>query len=591
MAPQHRVTSPLPGPRKALPFLVKEAFRYPLHVLTAFGSLAITAGSILSLGQALRHFFDTAALKAFPTLFSSLLLMGGVALVIAASSYVRTYTTAWLGERITRRLRHAFFTHILSLSHSFFDHIKTADLIERFSTDLHHIRSLLAVSTPVLVRSILQLLGGLILLIKASPPLTVMMLCVVFSILIPIFVLGKMTQRLTKNVQKSDSDLLSLFKDILEGMTIVKSFTAEKYLLNRFQNLEDVKAQAIQKRLWVRSLLISCVIGLVFLGILGILWVGLTRIGDGTLTPGQLSAFIFYGLLVAGSLNNMGDVSAEAATALAAAQRYCDLMAARPIITSPPKPLPLPNPSQLTITCQDLLFDYQDQATRPALTISSLTLSPGQKIALVGPSGSGKTTFFKLLQRFYDPQRGMILLNGVSHADLSLETLRSCFSVIPQDPPLFNGSLFDNISFARPEATEQEVLEAARFAAVTDFSHELPLGLYSSIGDQGNLLSGGQKQRIAWARALLKNAPVYLLDEATNALDNILAHQINTMLSSVLADKTIVTIAHSLTSVQSADTILVFDKGAIVAQGSHQKLLEGSPLYQDLYEKQLRGSA
>lgn len=562
--------------KRPLGFLWGYVRLYRLHLLKIFGAVIITTSAILSVGVALRKIVDQGMGNPF-------LLLIVFSIIISISAYVRTSASAWLSETVAAKIKQDLLHHVLYLPQQFFETARLGDLLSRFQTDINQIRTFISASAAVVMRSALQLIGGSILLIHTSSRLTFFVFALIPLIFVPILLLGKKVQKLTKAVQDLDGRSGALIEENLAAMSTVKAFTNEKFCEDQLSQILTDKNILIKSRTHYRSLLISMIIALTFLAIAVIFWMGNYQVKSGSLSMGQLSAFVFYAILVAGSINNLIDKIEECSAALASTDRLLEIFA------TPTER----NISQKSFTDQtqklefkQVSFHYPQRKDGVTLNQLSFTIEPLKKVALVGPSGAGKSTLFKLLLRLYDPQEGSILLNNVATSEIALEQVRSFFSLVPQDPMMFNASLLENIRYGQPHATDEDTLKAASSAHIDEFALQLPQGYDTLVGEKGIRLSGGQKQRIALARAILRNAPIFLLDEATNALDSYSEMIVQQTLKEILKNKTAIIIAHRLATVQQADLILLLDQGRLVAQGTHQQLLKTSKLYQTLAETQ-----
>jgi ATP-binding cassette subfamily B protein len=566
-------------------FLWQYLRSYKHDLLKSFGATVLTAVTILSAGYGLRQFVDQGAFSDGNVSVPVFSLMCA-SLIIAVSAYVRTSTTSWLSEQVVSSIKKDFLHHLLFLPQSFFESARLGDLLSRFQRDTHQIGVFLSASAPVLIRSGLQLIGGSILLILSSPQLTVMVFALIPFVIVPILLLGRKVQNLTRAVQAIDGQSISLVEESLTSISTVKAFTNERYCEDLFAQVTQEKLSCAQTRIVYRSLMVSLIIALVFMGIAVVLWAGIQKIQTGALTSGQLSAFIFYAILVAGSINSLADIVEESSLTLSAVSRIDEILMVSSDIFVSGQPLPFLRQEAQQIDFQSVSFYYPNHEGA-SLDQVTFSIKPKTTVALVGPSGAGKSTIFKLLLRLYEPSAGDIRLNGAPISSLETRELRSCFSFVPQDPVLFNVSLLENIRYGNPTASEEKILAAAHRAYVEEFASRLPQGYDTIVGEKGVRLSGGQKQRVALARAILKDAPVFLLDEATNALDSQSEEIVQSALKGILKEKTAVIIAHRLSTVQKADLILVLDHGRLIDQGQHQSLLKTCSLYKSLAETQL----
>ena len=574
-------------------FLWRNLKKYPWDIAKALLAVILTSAAILGVGYGLRTLVD----KGFTAenselLNTSALFLVGLALTLAFSAYLRTSTTAWLGEKIINDLRQKVFSHTMSLTIETFERNRLGDLLSRLNTDCDQIRTFISGSAAVALRTLLQLIGGTTLLIISSPQLTLYVFAIIPFVIIPISLFGKRVKTLTHEAQALDGEALSFAEERINALTMIKSFTAESYANAVFAKLQKKKLSLVKRRTHYRSLLISLVIALIFSAIAGILWIGAHEVIADRLTAGQLSSFVFYAIVVAGSMNSFAEIISNFNLTLGATTRLTELLDKPTELLSPQEKAALSNRLPWTsetfqsLDFKDITFTYPARPDAEVLNNISFTFHKGQKIALVGPSGVGKSTLFKLLLRFYQPNQGEILLNNTPLKNYNLEDIRNLFTLVPQDPVIFNTSIINNIALGNPHATREEILKAARQAHIDEFATKFPQGYETELGEKGVRLSGGQKQRIALARAILKNAPIFLLDEATNALDSQSEQRIQDALHAILKDKSALIIAHRLSTVKEADQIIVLSEKTIDAVGTHTQLMKRSPLYKTLAKQQ-----
>lgn len=570
--------------------------KYTWHYLKPYGwelvralcALSVAAVIILGLGQVVRVLIDQNLHSPNSSLFTrSIIVFAFLSIVLALATYVRTSTTAWMAERVVSDLKAKLFNHLLTMDLIFYEKQRLGDLLARLNGDATLIRTVVAASGAVAIRSTIQLFGSLIFLVITSPRLLLVILATIPVVLIPIFLIG----RSLKNVSKESQDQLGLVnafeEEKLMAIKDVQILHAEAETDKAHKALLLESLGFSKRRVHKRSLLIASVIGLAFLAVGLVAWVGANDVYAGAMTAGELAAFIFYAIVATGSLNSLAEVIGDIQASSGAMERILSVMATSSLIRDPKAPQVIPPSSKVTITIKNLTFFYPSRPEKPALKGVNLQVIGGQHIALVGPSGAGKSTLFQLLLRFYDPQQGSINLSGIPLDQLSLETVRSKIGIVPQDPVIFNDTVFNNIWFANPKASRKSVLEAAKAAYVHEFSESLPQGYDTVLGERGVKLSGGQRQRIAIARALLKSPQILLLDEATNALDALKEHYVQMAIEELMKDRTTIIAAHRLTTVKKADNIIVLDRGEIVATGQHEALVKAKGLYYDLAQKQL----
>ncbi len=548
---------------------------------------ALTALSVLALGQGLRVLIDGGFSSGDPdALNKSLLALLGLSIVMAVGGYFRFYMVTWLGERVVADLRNAVFDRVLRLDPAFFEITKTGEILSRLTTDTALLQSIIGSSASMALRNALMLVGGIGMMVITNAKLTALVLLVVPIVVIPIMTIGRRVRVLSRHSQDRIADVGSFAEENLNAIRTVQAFTHEGVDRRRFgDEVRNAFDTAIQ-RTRLRGVLTAVVILLVFASIGVILWVGGNDVMQGAITGGELAAFVFYATVVAFSVGIISEVYGELQRAAGATERLVELLEAEPQISPPANPVALPEPPQGRVVFDNVTFKYPSRPNSAALQNFSLTIEPGQSVALVGPSGAGKSTVFQLLLRFYDPQAGHILLDGVDLSQADPQALRQRMALVPQDPVIFGTSGRENIRYGRPDAGDDDVMQAARDAAAHDFITALPDGYDTFLGEKGLRLSGGQKQRISIARAVLRNPSVLLLDEATSALDSENERLVQAGLERLMQGRTTLIIAHRLATVINADRIAVIEEGRIVATGTHDELLTTSPLYKHLAELQ-----
>ena len=561
---------------------------YRSRVAGALLALVLTALVTLAIGQGVRMIIDQGFVQqSMEQLNRAVAFTIGLAILMAVGSYARYYLVSWLGERVAADLRRRVFDHLVTMQPSYFETTRSGEVMSRLTTDTTLLQTILGTSFSMALRNVLTLVGALIMLIITNFKLTLIVLVSVPIVLLPIIISGRRVRELSRHSQDSIADVGSYAGEALQNIKTVQSYTQEESEKRAFAHEVERAFAVAGRRIRHRAILVASVITLVFSALAGMVWVGGTDVISGRMSGGELGAFVFYAVLVASTVAALAEVWGELQRASGASERLIELMREAPAIerkSSSIRAAELP----ASLAFEQVTFAYPTRPDQAALDNVSLVLPEGKVTALVGPSGAGKSTVFELIQRFYDPQQGRILLGGTDLRELDPVDLRSQLGVVLQQPSLFSNDVFFNIRYGSPDATDDEVMAAARAANAHDFIMELPEQYRSHLGEGGVRLSGGQRQRIAIARAILKNPRLLLLDEATSALDSESEYQVQQALQILMKDRTTLIIAHRLATILHADTIVVLENGRPVAAGSHSELLESSPLYQRLAQLQFR---
>ena len=540
--------------------------------------LLVSTSATLGLSGAVRVLIDRTHVKA-AGLNSAFLLLGAVALALALATAGRYFFITKLGERVVADLRKVVYGRILTLDPAFFLHTRTGEVLSRLTTDIQIIETLVGGSVSVALRNLLTLVGGIVLMVVVSPHLTGLVLLLIPLVVAPLALFGRRVRKLTASTQDRFAEAVGLAGESLDALETVQAFGREQSAAERFGLAVEASFNTSLKRIAARALMTALVIGLVFGGVVLIFWFGVHQTLQGRLSSGALIQFAILAVLSAGSVGALGETWGDVQKAAGAMERIGDLLDARPNVQAPAHPRPLPAPARGELAFQDVTFTYPGRPELPALHEFSLSVRPGERVALVGPSGAGKSTVFRLLLRFYDPQAGRILLDGVDLKDADPAQVRARMALVAQDSPLFSGSALDNVRFGREDASPEALRAAIRAAQAEGFLEALPQGLGSLVGERARGLSGGQRQRLAIARALVREAPILLLDEATSALDAENERLVQAALDRAMTGRTTLVIAHRLATVLKADRIVVMDEGRVVEQGAHHELVARNGLY------------
>ncbi len=563
-----------------LALLLRYIQPYRLRLAGAILALLVGAAGFLVMGQGLKQVVDSGFVQGDPgALNRALAGLMLVVIVMTMAIYARFYLVSWLGERVVTDLRRDVFSHLLTLSPAFYEQERTGEVISRLTTDTTLLEQVVGTSVSMAARNVLLGIGSLAMLAATSPKLTLLVLLGVPVVISPIALFGRRVRRLSRASQDRVADLGAYVDETLHEIRTVQAYGHEEADRQRFGDRLAAAFTTARLRIRQRALLIAAVILLVFGGVGVILWVGGQDVLAGRLTPGELSAFVFYAAMVAGAAGAISEVIGDLQRGAGAAERLMEILDTRPQVTAPHPPVPLPSPASGRIQFDAVTFFYPARPNEPALDRFSLVVEQGEKLAVVGPSGAGKSTLFQLLLRFYDPTEGGIRLDGVDIRYADPAQVRARIALVPQEGAIFASTVLENVRYGRLQATDHEVRAACDAAFATEFIERLPGGFDAQLGERGVRLSGGQRQRLAIARAILSDRPILLLDEATSALDSESERIVQQALERLMQGRTTLIIAHRLATVKRADRIAVMERGRLAALGRHDVLLESSRLY------------
>ena len=597
-AGDHRTDADAPRKRRLgdLAMVWRHAARYPTRIAAAWFALAVTSAATIAIPYSFKRIIDrgfgvgegAASQAAVAGAFHYMLM---IVAVLAVFTAIRFYYVSWLGERVVADIREEVQAHLMTLAPGFYEENRPSEIASRMTADTAQIEMVVGSTLSVALRNLFTGVGGLIYLFVISPKLAGLLVLGIPLVILPIALLGRRVRVSSRTSQDRIADVGTAVTETLGAMKIVQAFGQEARESRRFAEAVEATMEAAKQRIRLRAGMTAIVIGLIFGSITLVLWEGASDVAAGRISGGSIAAFVLTGGIVAGAFGALTEVYGELLRGAGAAGRLSELLAERPAIAAPPAPSALPQPPLGQVAFDRVEFRYPTRPDVSALHDFSLAVRPGETVAVVGPSGAGKSTLFQLLQRFYDPASGRVLIDGVDLRDADPAHVRARIAMVPQETVIFATSARENLRYGVPEASDEAMWQAAEAANAAGFLRALPDGLDTFLGEGGARLSGGQRQRVAIARALLRDAPVLLLDEATSALDAESERLVQSALERLMADRTTVVIAHRLATVRAADRIIVMDGGRIVEEGTHATLSARGGLYARLAALQFSEAA
>nr|WP_246381434.1 ABC transporter transmembrane domain-containing protein [Novosphingobium chloroacetimidivorans] len=559
----------------------RQLLNYPGRLVTAGLALIVTASATLAIPAGFRLVIDRGFGNGgnpadIGRWFEYLLL---IVTVLAIGTAVRFYSVSWLGERVVADVRLAVQGNLLRLSPSFFEENSPKEIASRMTADTAIVEQVVGSTVSVALRNAIMAVGGVIYLFALAPQLTLGLVIAIPVVILPIAFFGRKLRTVSRTSQDRVADIGALVAEVLGALRVVQAFNQEKREAGRFGAAVERTFEVAKRRIMIRAVMTAVIMFLIFGSITLLMWRGAIDVANGVISGGTIAAFVVTGGIVAGAFGSLTEVYGDLVRGAGAASRLAELLGERPLIAAPTRPLALPSPPRGQIAFERVTFRYPSRPQQASVREFSLTVEPGETVAIVGPSGAGKSTLFLLAERFYDPQTGVIKIDGVPLTSADPEEVRRRIALVPQEGVLFAADARDNLRYGRWDASDEQIWEAARAANAETFLRELPQGLDTFLGEGGARLSGGQRQRLAIARAILRDAPILLLDEATSALDAESERLVQDALDRLMADRTTLVIAHRLATVRQADRIVVMDEGRIVEEGTHERLSAAGGLY------------
>ncbi len=554
-------------------------------------SLIFTSAAVLFISKGVKIFIDEGiTAKNTAMLDQSLFLLFGIVLILAIFTFLRFFLITWTGEKVIADLRKDIYHHMLRLSPSFYEKNSSGNVLAYIVSDTTLLLNIIGSSLSMAMRNIVLFIGGVAMLVFTSKKLTLMILILIPIVISPIMILGRKLRKLSKESQDKVGELSAISEQTINAIKTIQAYVREDQESEYFTNKIKEQMALTLKRITLRGIVTMTIITLVFSGIGIILWVGGHQVLDGNITAGELTAFIYISIVCAGAIAALSEVYGELDKAAGATERIFDFLGTKPTIIDDTNAIELTNHFDGSISFQNVTFFYESNPERASIKKISFDIKPGKITALVGKSGAGKSTIFMLLERFYDVSDGNIFFGDTDIKKIKLSNLRRQFAYVSQDAVIFSGTAYDNILYGNPNATKEQVTQAALAANAMEFIEKMPDGLNTFLGEKGVRLSGGQKQRIAIARAILNDAKILLLDEATSSLDSENEQLVQKALTNLMKGRTTIVIAHRLSTVVNADHIIVLDKGKIVESGTHAQLIEkDNGVYKSLAKLQFYG--